>query len=178
MSLTKDLFSQFTTSLFHHPTSRDLRSHRTGYHYSKFQVGLKPISLDALSIILRDRPLVNWSARLLDVWTWSNAITPEFLNFLIDFSRRLTCLVDFMLSLELLTFVITVWLSQFIEIAGMSFSTIGKSIRRSRSHLASDPTVSNVVSSASIIDFVKIVCLQDFQETAPPPSENTYPLVA
>jgi hypothetical protein len=38
--------------------------------------------------------------------------------------------------------------------------------------------VSNAVSSASIVDFVKIVCLQDFQETTPPPSENTYPLVA
>jgi hypothetical protein len=29
-----------------------------------------------------------------------------------------------------------------------------------------------------LVDFVKIVCLQDFQETAPPPSRNTYPLVA
>ena len=57
MSLTKDLSSQFTTRLFHYTTSRDLRSHRIGYHYSKFQVGLKPISLDALSITLRDRPL-------------------------------------------------------------------------------------------------------------------------
>ena len=50
MSLTKDLSSQFITSLFHHPTSRDLRSHRTSYHYSKFHVDLKLISLDALSI--------------------------------------------------------------------------------------------------------------------------------
>jgi hypothetical protein len=38
--------------------------------------------------------------------------------------------------------------------------------------------VSNATSSASIVDFVKIVCLQDFQETAPPPNRNTYPLVA
>jgi hypothetical protein len=28
----RDLSSQSTTSLFHHPNSRDLRSHRTGYH--------------------------------------------------------------------------------------------------------------------------------------------------
>jgi len=34
------------------------------------------------------------------------------------------------------------------------------------------------VSSACIVDLVKIVCLQDFQETTPPPSVNTYPLVA
>jgi hypothetical protein len=82
-----------------------------------------------------------------------------------------------MLSLELFTFVITVWLSQFIEIADISFSTTGKSIRSSRSHLASTPVVSNAVSSASIVDFVKTVCLQDFQETAPPPSKNAYLLM-
>ena len=34
MSLfTKVLFSQLDFSLFHHPTSRDLRSRRTGYQY-------------------------------------------------------------------------------------------------------------------------------------------------
>jgi hypothetical protein len=38
--------------------------------------------------------------------------------------------------------------------------------------------VSNAVSSASIVDLVKMVCLQDFNEAAPPPSEKTYPLVA
>jgi hypothetical protein len=57
--------------------------------------------------------------------------------------------VDFILSLELLTLIIIVWLSQFIEIAGIGFSTTGKT-----------------------------VCLQDFQEIAPTPSRNTYPLVA
>jgi hypothetical protein len=34
------------------------------------------------------------------------------------------------------------------------------------------------VSSAFVVDLVKMVYLQDFHETAPPPSENTYPLVA
>jgi hypothetical protein len=52
--------------------------------------------------------------------------------------------------------------SLFIEIDSMSFSTTGKSIRRSRSHSVSDLAVSNAVSYASIVDFVKIVCLQDF----------------
>jgi hypothetical protein len=37
--------------------------------------------------------------------------------------------------------------------------------------------VSNAVSYASIVDLVKMVCLQDFQKTAPPPSVNTYPVV-
>jgi hypothetical protein len=48
-----------------------------------------------------------------------------------------------------------------MKIAGIGFSTTDKSIRRSWSHSDLDPTVSNVVSSASIVDFVKIVCLQD-----------------
>jgi hypothetical protein len=39
------------------------------------------------------------------------------------------------------------------------FSPTGKSIRRSRSHSALDLAVSNAVSSTSIVDFVKIVCL-------------------
>jgi hypothetical protein len=43
--------------------------------------------------------------------------------------------------------------------------------------LASTVAVSNAVSSASIVDLVKMVCLQDFQEIAPSPSVNTYPLV-
>src|ERR1043165_3117009 len=88
------------------------------------------------------------------------------------------CFVDCMLSFELLALTITVWLSQFIRIAGTGLSTTGKSIKSSRSHSASTHDVSNAVSSASIIDLVRIVCLQDFQETAPPPSVNTYPLVA
>ena len=39
-------------------------------------------------------------------------------------------------------------------------------------------TVSNAVSSASIVDLVEMVYLQDFHETAPPSSVNTYSLVA
>jgi hypothetical protein len=35
-----------------------------------------------------------------------------------------------MLFLELLTFVIIVWLSQFMEIAGIGFSTTDKSNRK------------------------------------------------
>jgi hypothetical protein len=65
-----------------------------------------------------------------------------------------------------------------MEIAGMGFSTTSKSIRSSRSHSASTVVVSNAVSYASIVDLVKMVCLQDFHEIAPPPSEKTYPLVA
>jgi hypothetical protein len=45
-------------------------------------------------------------------------------------------------------------------------------------HSTSTGAVSNSVSSVSIVDLVKMVCLQDFHETTPPPSENTYPFVA
>jgi hypothetical protein len=34
------------------------------------------------------------------------------------------------------------------------------------------------MSFASIVNLVKMVYLQDFHETTPHPSENTYPLVA
>jgi hypothetical protein len=50
--------------------------------------------------------------------------------------------------------------------------------KESRSHSDSMLAVSNAVSSASIVDLVKMVCLQDLQETTLPPSRNTYPLVA
>jgi hypothetical protein len=38
--------------------------------------------------------------------------------------------------------------------------------------------VSKAVSSASIVDLVNMVCLDDLHDTAPPPKVNTYPLVA
>ena len=34
-------------------------------------------------------------------------VSPEFLSYLIDFNRLFTCLVDFLLSLELFTLVIS-----------------------------------------------------------------------
>jgi hypothetical protein len=59
MDSVKGPFSQSTISLFHHTISQDLRSHRTDFRYDRLHVGLMPISLDALSIILCDSPLVN-----------------------------------------------------------------------------------------------------------------------
>jgi hypothetical protein len=41
----------------------------------------------------------------------------------------------------------------------------------------STKAVFNVVSSAFIVDLIKMVCLQHFHKTVPPPSKNTYPLV-
>jgi hypothetical protein len=66
--LSKDTLVLSTSLFFLDPTSRDLRSHRLGYHYRIAYVGLKSISLDAVSITLRDSPLVNGSTRFFSVW--------------------------------------------------------------------------------------------------------------
>src|SRR4051812_38058006 len=141
-------------------------------------MGLNPISLDALFITLRDSPFVKGYARFLSVSIYATVIIPEFLNFLTGFKCLFTCLDDFALSLELFTLTITVWLSQFKRIVGTGFSTIGKSIKSSRSHSDSTMVVSKAVSSASIVDLVNMVCLRDLHDTAPPPRVNTYPVVA
>jgi hypothetical protein len=65
--------------------------------------GLIPISLDVISITLRGSPFVKGSAIFLFVEIQVTLISPEFLNFLTDFNRLLTCFDDFPLSLELVT---------------------------------------------------------------------------
>jgi len=95
-------------------------------------MGLILISLDAFSITYRDSAFVKGSTRFLSICTYVIAITPEFLNCLTDFKCLLTYLVDFALSLALFTLVITVWLSQFIRIDGIGFSTTSKSNKMRR----------------------------------------------
>ena len=58
------------------------------------------------------------------------------------------------------------------------FSNKGKSISSSLSHSASLVVVSSGTSSASAVDLVKTVCLQDLHATAAPARVNTNPLVA
>ena len=53
----------------------------------------------------------------------------------------------------------------------------GISINKLLSHSASDPAFSKATNSASMVDLTMQVCLDDFQETVPPTSVNTYPLV-
>jgi hypothetical protein len=78
-----------------------------------------------------------------------------------------------MLCLELFILIITVHGDNWYH-----FSTTAKSIRSLQSHSTSIVVVSNVMSFASIIDLVKMVCLQYFHETTPPLIENIYPFVA
>ena len=53
----------------------------------------------------------------------------------------------------------------------------GKSINKLLSHSASDPAFSKAINSDSMVDLAMQVYLDDFQETTPPASVNTYPLV-
>ena len=45
------------------------------------------------------------------------------------------------------------------------------------SHKASDPAFSKATNSISMLDLIVQVFLDNFQETTPPVSVNTYPLV-
>ena len=78
----------------------------------------------------------------------------------------------------MLTLRITFLLSLLMRISSIGFSTICKFIKISRSHSSSTFVVSNVVCSTLIVDVIMIVCLQEFQETMPPPRVNIYPIVA
>ncbi|KAL2460236.1 Uncharacterized protein Adt_43656 [Abeliophyllum distichum] len=51
------------------------------------------------------------------------------------------------------------------------------SSKKLRSHSTFSPALSNAINSDSIVDRAMQVCFEDFQDTAAPPSVNTYPLV-
>ena len=64
-----------------------------------------------------------------------------------------------------------------MQIAGTGFGHFGISSKNCRNHSASSPHLSKATNSDSIVDLVMTVCLEDFHDTAEPPSVNTYPLV-
>jgi hypothetical protein len=70
-----------------------------------------------------------------------------------------------------------VWLSQYIEIGGIGFSTNVKSMNNSLSHSTSIVALSSATSSVSMVYNVKIVYLQDLHETIASTKVNTYPIV-
>jgi flagellar biosynthesis protein FliR len=65
--------------------------------------------------------------------------------------------------------MINVWLSQFIRIVVIGFSTIGKSIKISMSYSTSTIVVYSATSSASMVEVVNMVYLKDLYKIAPPP---------
>ena len=69
------------------------------------------------------------------------------------------------------------WQSQRMQTEAIELVKIGISINKFLGHLASDPAFFKATNSASMVDLAMQVCLVDFQETAPPASVNTYPLV-
>lgn len=128
-------------------------------------VGLKPNFLVAPAITLCDRAFINWSIILQLLWSFL-----VFDRFQLSF--HMLC------RLHVILRTVNFDYHNYTEITDIGLSTIGKSIRSSQSHSVSTVMLSNVVSFASIVDLIKMVRLQDFYETAPHPSENTYPLVA
>jgi hypothetical protein len=142
------------------------------------QVGCNPISFDASSITTHANPLVKGSVRFLVVFIYSTTITYVCLKCLTILIHRFTCVVYFKFFFVLPKIMITLSLSQCKRIAGTGLFTIGMSISNSCSHSASLVVVSSATSYASIVDFVRIVCLRDLHETTAPPIVNMYPLVA
>ena len=76
----------------------------------------------------------------------------------------------FLLNILLLAFSIAAWLSQCIDTNDIGLIHNGIFDNRFMSHSASELALSRVIKSASIVDCVTQVCLDDFQETTPPPS--------
>ena len=69
------------------------------------------------------------------------------------------------------------WQSQCIQIEAIELGYNSISINKLLSHSASNPAFSKATNSDSMVDHAMQVCLDDFQETAPPANVNTYPLV-
>ena len=69
------------------------------------------------------------------------------------------------------------WQSQCMQIEAIELLYNVISITKLLSHSASSPAFSKATNSDSMVDLAMQVYLDDFQETAPPTSVNTYPLV-
>ena len=90
--------------------------------------------------------------------------------------RRFICL-DFPLYSAFLAQPCATMLSQCIHTAVTGFGHNGISSRNFLSHSASSAAVSKAINYDSIVERAIHVCLDDFHDTAAPPSVNTYPLV-
>jgi hypothetical protein len=100
-----------------------------------------------------------------------------FLCFLTDFNSLFTCLIDFMLSFRTVPFDYHCLIILVHRDSRYWFFNYWYIHKKFMEPLSSTMVVSNVVGSTSILDLIKIVSLQDFHESVPPPSENTYPLM-
>ena len=74
----------------------------------------------------------------------------------------------FPLNILLLALAFVAWLSQCIDTDGVGLIYKGISANRFLSHSALELAFSKAINSTSIVDHVMQVCLDDFQETAPP----------
>ena len=83
----------------------------------------------------------------------------------------------FPLNILLLALAIAAWLSQCIDTGSVGLVHKGIFDNRFLSHSTLELAFSKAINSASIVDRVMQVCLDDFQEIALPPRVKMYPLV-
>ena len=69
------------------------------------------------------------------------------------------------------------WLSQCMQIAGISFDHLKISSSKWQSHSVSSATLSSAMNSNSIVDLAIQVCFENFYEAAARPSVKIYLLV-
>ena len=84
-----------------------------------------------------------------------------------------------LLPLKALFFAMAIadWQSQCMDTEGLGLVPNGMSDKKFLIHSASLPVIYRVTNSDSMVDLAIIVCLDDFQVTAPPPRMNIKPLV-
>lgn len=82
----------------------------------------------------------------------------------------------FVLWFLLQIFTIVAWLSQWIKIAGIDFSSMGIQESNSLCYSASFPATSTATNSASIVNLIMISYFVDSHDTATPLRVNIYPL--
>jgi len=159
------------------PTSWVHQSHRLGYyHFWLFVIDMSSIPLDVFSTSFFPSRLVNGSLILSsDLTSSRDMISTSSSCFIILYFRR-TCLL-FSLYIFFLALTIVAWLLQWIDTDGAGLFQIGISIKIFLSHSASVHVFSKATNSDSIVERDVTICMDDFQDTAPPPSVITYPFV-
>jgi hypothetical protein len=140
-------------------------------------VGFNPIYLDASSITKRANPFVKASTKFRVVLIYFTTISLVFLKCLTDLICCFTCLENLVFSFALPTIAITFDNHNAKEWLVLVYQPLA-SHSRALSDSVSVVADSSATSSTSIVNFVRIVCLRDLQETTAPPIVNIYPLVA
>ena len=139
-----------------------------------FSIGLSPILFKVLKIFSLASPFVK-----------GLVIRPYVIHYHCTNSKKLpngamltTYFSSLTVIITIMNFCVVAVLSQWISMAGTSFSQVEISDSKFRRQLASSLAVASAIISDSIVDWTKIVCFLDFQATTPHAILKIYPLVA